>query len=45
LFFTSARVDEAIIGAKTDPIYPKFAVKLPKLFREVGTGDELTNRV
>jgi len=27
LFFTSARFDEAIIGAKTDPIYPKFAVK------------------
>src|SRR5712691_13482134 len=27
-FFTSARFDEAIIEVKTDPIYPKFAVKL-----------------
>src|SRR5712691_4256662 len=28
LFFTSARFNEAIIEVKTDPIYPKFAVKL-----------------
>jgi hypothetical protein len=28
LFFTSSRFDEAIIRANTNPIYPKFAVKV-----------------